>query len=82
MRFWREAKGLTLGDLSDETGVSKVFLNNVERGRKQPSLKTAQAIASALDVPVDEVFRDEAVPTPREIVLRWNDNFREKRAAR
>lgn len=52
----RETAGLTLGDLSRESGVSKSMLSRLERGeRRSLTLKTAAAICDVLDLSLDEL---------------------------
>lgn len=46
----REAQGWTVYRLAQESGVSKQFLAELERGEKQPSLAVAGKLARALGV--------------------------------
>ncbi len=41
----------TLQALADESGVSKSYLGDIEKGRKNPTTDVLEAIAQALDVP-------------------------------
>ena len=41
----------TLQALADESGVSKSYLGDIEKGRKNPTTDVLEAIAHALDVP-------------------------------
>ena len=50
LRELRKTRDLTLKNLAEETGLSVSYLSDIERGRTNPSLKTMEALASALDV--------------------------------
>lgn len=52
----RESLGLSLGDLSDRSGVSKAMLSEIESGKKQPSLKIACAISNGLDCQISDLL--------------------------
>jgi len=51
-------KGWTLQDLASEAGVTVQTIYNACAGRARPRLSTAQAIANALDVPIEKLFPD------------------------
>lgn len=52
LRAERLARGLSLRDLAERTGVSNAYLSELERGRHEPSLSILRAIASALETPL------------------------------
>jgi putative transcriptional regulator len=56
MRRARLRAGLTQGDLAAIVGTSLETISSVERGESIPSVTLALAIASALDVSVEELF--------------------------
>ena len=62
VRALRHAAGLTLRDLARAAGVSQSLISQVERGLASPSMTTLRRVASALGVPVAELFlgNDEA----------------------
>jgi transcriptional regulator with XRE-family HTH domain len=52
-----EEKGITLKELSDKSGLSVVYLYELERGDKQnPSFKTVNKIAKALKVDISKLL--------------------------
>ena len=53
----REARGLSLRDLAERSGVSAPMLSQVERGETSPTLATAQRIAAGLDLPLSTLLR-------------------------
>ena len=60
LRALRKARGLTLVDLSEMLGRSVGWLSQVERGKSDPSVTDLRLIASALDVSVSSLFRQDA----------------------
>jgi len=55
VRTLREAQGLTQQALSDEVGVSRVMIAQIERGAKAPSLPLALELARALGCTLEEL---------------------------
>ena len=63
IRAVRQAKGLTINDLSQAAGLSKSFLSNVENSRTSPSIASLERIAAVLRVPLTFFFlTDDAEP--------------------
>jgi transcriptional regulator with XRE-family HTH domain len=63
LRSARRAHGLSLRELADRLGVSPSLISQVETGRARPSVSTLYAIASELDVSLDELlFNDPDRP--------------------
>ena len=56
IRARREAEGLTRARLAQVSGVSLRFLNDVEMGHANPSVLKLQALAEALDMPIEALF--------------------------
>ena len=67
LRLAREAKGWTQAELADEAGVNQVQVSRLERGIRQPQLRTAQKLADALGTSVDRLFPHRG-PTPAEFL--------------
>lgn len=53
LKYIRAQKGWTQKELAQVAGVSLAFIALIETGDRQPSLKTAEAIAEALDVTIE-----------------------------
>lgn len=51
----RTAKDLSLFKLSKLTGLSKSYLNEIEKGKKYPKTDKIVALAEALEIPYDEI---------------------------
>lgn len=57
MKKIRKSKNMTLGQLSEITGISSGYLCHLEKGtRKNPSMNVMELIAKGLGVSVTEVF--------------------------
>jgi putative transcriptional regulator len=56
----RASRGMTQHELALALGVSRQTINSVERGRFEPSLSLALAIAAYFSRPFEEVFMLEA----------------------
>ncbi len=49
----RQCDGISQTQLAEKIGVSKQFLNSVEKNRKRVGIKFAQKVADALQYPVE-----------------------------
>lgn len=58
VRAFRQERGISITDLASASGVSVAMLSRVESGRVAPSLRTLQAIAAALQVPIASLLKD------------------------
>ena len=56
IRRLREARGQTQNELAESAGVSPKHLGELERGRGNPSLKSLQSLATALELSLNELF--------------------------
>ncbi len=52
---WREYRGMKQAELAEKAGVSRIFLSDIERGKKSGSIKTLKAIAKALKCDMDDL---------------------------
>jgi XRE family transcriptional regulator, regulator of sulfur utilization len=55
----RKAYNLSLGELSEQSGVAKSIISQIERNETNPTLSTVVRLSRALDTSVDEVLRGE-----------------------
>lgn len=59
----RKAYNLSLGELSEQSGVAKSIISQIERNETNPTISTVWRLSRALDTTIDEVLRDdEAAP--------------------
>jgi transcriptional regulator with XRE-family HTH domain len=59
IRALRQARRLTLRDVSARAGVTESFLSQVERDVTSPSIATVQRLAHALDLSIAQLFAEE-----------------------
>ncbi|MBJ6759475.1 helix-turn-helix domain-containing protein [Myxococcaceae bacterium JPH2] len=59
IRALRERRGLTQEDFAERCGISVSFASLLERGERNPSYDTLLQVASALELPLWELFRLE-----------------------
>ncbi|MGH9450516.1 MAG: helix-turn-helix domain-containing protein [Candidatus Acidiferrales bacterium] len=66
LRKLREEKSLSQGDIERRTGLLRCYISRVENGHTVPSLETLERLASALEVPLYQLFYegDDAPPLP------------------
>src|SRR5437762_9586842 len=62
LRFLREQKNLTQGDIEERTGLKRSYISRLEHGRTIPSLATLEKFAQALEVPLYHFFYDGKEP--------------------
>ena len=67
IRESRIAKGYTQQDLADRAEIGVVYLSEIERGIKMPSINIFVRIIEALEVSADYVLRDE-LPSGKEYI--------------
>ncbi|MGO1543299.1 MAG: helix-turn-helix domain-containing protein [Gulosibacter sp.] len=71
VRRLRESRGLSLSQLSEQSGIAKATLFKIERGDSNPTLDTVVTIAATFDVAVESLI---AVPPSLEVeVIRDGD---------
>lgn len=56
IRRLRVAKGISQDDLALIAGVERSYTGHLERGSKNPTVKTLEKIASALSCDISELF--------------------------
>ena len=55
----RQSKGYTQHILAEKAGICNVYLSEIERGAKMPSLNIFVKLIEALDISADYILRDE-----------------------
>jgi len=64
LRALREQAGFSQEALADLAAVHRTYVSSVERGKRNISLANIQALADALGVPVEQMFRDAGPTDP------------------
>lgn len=62
MRQLREASGLTLAELAEQTGINPFTLGRYERGTQAPSVDRGLLVARALGVSLDYLAGEDSRP--------------------
>lgn len=57
VREAREARGLTQEDLEGLTGLRRSYISDMERGRRNPTVRALGRIAEALKIPAADLLR-------------------------
>ncbi len=57
IRTMRRAKKMTQEDLAYESKIDYSYLNEIEAGKRNPSIKRINAIAKVLKISVSELFK-------------------------
>jgi transcriptional regulator with XRE-family HTH domain len=55
-RQLRERAEISQEELAFRAGLDRTYISGIERGRRNPSLKSMQRLAAVLDLSLDEVF--------------------------
>ncbi|MEZ4536955.1 MAG: helix-turn-helix transcriptional regulator [Cyanobacteriota/Melainabacteria group bacterium] len=55
LRRYRLEKGWSQDELAYQTGSDRTYISDIERGLRNPSLKTLARLASALDVTIGDL---------------------------
>ncbi|WP_170006648.1 helix-turn-helix domain-containing protein [Bacillus fonticola] len=78
IRELRLRRGMTLGELSEKSGVSKSYLSYIERGVHQnPSYSILTRIADTLNTPLEELMKQSSRLKPVSIDEDWLHLLRE-----
>lgn len=56
----RKAYNMSLGELSEQSGVAKSIISQIERNETNPTLSTVYRLSKALDTTIDEVLKEDA----------------------
>lgn len=66
IRFYRQGKGWSLGDLEEKAGVSKAYISDVENGvAGKPNIQYVYSIGVALGVTINDLLHDARPSQPR-----------------
>ena len=56
LKPYRQAKGLTQGELAELVGVRRETIMRLEKAQYNPSLKLAVDLSRAVGAPIEEIF--------------------------
>lgn len=61
----REAKGLSMNQVAERSGLSQQMVSYVERGMRNPTLETLLRMADALEADLSRVIHQARGATPK-----------------
>lgn len=64
LRKLREERHLSQGHIEKRTGLLRCYISRIENGHTVPSLETLERLATALEVPLYQMFYDGDGPPP------------------
>jgi transcriptional regulator with XRE-family HTH domain len=67
LRKLRRRKGWSQNDLAEASGVGQDTISGIESGRQEPRPSTLRSLAEALNVEVEDIFREPEVPKARSV---------------
>ena len=73
VRELRKARDWTLEDLAEKAKKHYTYIGGLERGDRNVTLEVLQAVATALDVPLKELFSLEPHPLEAKLNASAND---------
>jgi transcriptional regulator with XRE-family HTH domain len=62
----RKAYNMSLGELSEHSGVAKSIISQIERNETNPTIGTVYRLSKALDTTIEEVLKEDSDPNFRE----------------
>jgi transcriptional regulator with XRE-family HTH domain len=62
LRFLREQKKLSQGDIEQRTGLMRCYISRVENGHTFPAVETLEKIARALEMPLYQLLYEGEKP--------------------
>ena len=64
LRKLRDERELSQGDIEERTGLLRCYISRVENGHTIPSIETLERLASALEIPLYQLFYEGDEPPP------------------
>lgn len=78
---WREARGLSQERLGDRLGVSKMTVSRWERNVASINVNVMSALAEALDIEPNDLFRHPDTPSADALLRNQPDSIRDQAIA-
>lgn len=60
LQYWRERRFLSVRGLAKVAGVRPNTISDFERGKRKPRRETAEKLANALDITLDDLIDESA----------------------
>jgi transcriptional regulator with XRE-family HTH domain len=71
LRWLREEKKFSQGDIEEKTGLLRCYVSRVENGHTVPSVETLEKMARALEIPLYRLFCESEEPPKLPTLLKW-----------
>lgn len=71
LRELRNQKKLSQGEIENRSGLQRAYLSHVENGHTVPNIETLEKWARALEVPLYQLFYDQAEPPNASDLHSW-----------
>ena len=59
IKNYRKEAGMTQEELAEKVGITRAYLSEIERGKKDPSYSKVKKISDILGIPIDELTGKE-----------------------
>jgi transcriptional regulator with XRE-family HTH domain len=73
LRFLREQRHMSQGDIEKRTGLLRCYLSRVENGHTVPAIETLEKLARALELPLYQLLYDGDQPPRSEVPAAWKE---------
>jgi len=67
LKRWREKRGLTQEQLAHDAGITTSYANQVENGKKVPTLTVILRLSRALNIAPTDLLSDFTLPTVKRL---------------
>lgn len=64
LQMYRTARGMSIRELSDATGITSSMLSQIEHDQVNPSINSLKTIAEALSIPLFRFFQEDVITEP------------------
>jgi len=59
IKYYREMRHLSQEQLSFRADMNRNYLGDIERGKRNPTIKNVEKIAKALEIPAEDLLAEE-----------------------
>jgi len=68
LKWIRESKNMSQGDIEKRTGLLRCYISRVENGHTVPAIETLEKMARAMEIPMYQLFYDGGEEPPVKVV--------------
>ena len=74
LRYLREQRKLSQGDIEKRTGLLRCYLSRVENNHTVPAIETLEKLARALELPLYQLLYDGDDPPKQDVPSSWGED--------